>query len=146
MAEKALRCIRLTPISCRAPFTVPRCGSPCRLPPRYWHGERLALGIQRGPLRASARPLTRSLFDAVGEPVVLLGDVEQIAAQQSAFRSLGGVPDEPRSFSALLGGRVQQVSAISHTSRNAGERKGLHPSIAALGPCGLATRAKGDFG
>jgi hypothetical protein len=59
--------------------------------------------------------------------VELLCDIEQIVAQQSAFHSLGGVPDEPRSFSALLGGRVQQISAIDHASLNEIEAKWLPP-------------------
>jgi hypothetical protein len=42
-------------------------------------------------------------------------------AQLSAFHSLGGVPDEPRSFSALRGGRGQQVSVIVLSSPPLGD-------------------------
>jgi hypothetical protein len=99
-------------LSCRDLATVPRCGS-LRLSghnaERGWPG--LAAPRNRAPgRRSAAEPL---LFDAVGELVELLCDIEQIVAQQSAFHSLGGVPDEPRSLSALLGGRVHRQTAAA---------------------------------
>ena len=51
---------------CPVSLTVTRCGSPCRRPPRYWHGERLALRLllSASPWGRCSAPPLRARYSA----------------------------------------------------------------------------------
>lgn len=75
-----------------------------------------SVDLRDGPAAA----LVAGPLGAVGALIVFRRDLEQILAQQGAFHSLRGVPDEPRSLSVLLGRYRKHVGIIGHIPNNTG--------------------------